>query len=62
MSGRRDPLRGLKENVLMGHVVPAGTGFDSYRRSLVGRDEPPPALAEPEKEALPAETAAAQGD
>ncbi|MHC4917265.1 MAG: hypothetical protein ACYTGB_17445 [Planctomycetota bacterium] len=56
LSGRRDVLRGLKENVLMGHIVPAGTGFDFYRRCLVGRDEPPPALeAEEEREALVAE-------
>jgi DNA-directed RNA polymerase subunit beta' len=56
MSGRRDTLRGLKENVLMGHVVPAGTGFDDYRLSVVGRGEPPPALpVEKKDEALVAE-------
>ncbi|MDM8526368.1 DNA-directed RNA polymerase subunit beta' [Desulfococcaceae bacterium HSG8] len=26
-----DPLRGLKENVIMGRLVPAGTGFPEYR-------------------------------
>ena len=26
-AGKRDGLRGLKENVIMGHLVPAGTGF-----------------------------------
>ena len=30
-SGRRDPLVGLKENVIMGHLVPAGTGFPVHR-------------------------------
>ncbi len=30
-SGKRDELRGLKENVIMGHLVPAGTGMDRYR-------------------------------
>ncbi len=30
-SGRRDPLRGLKENVIMGHLIPAGTGFKEHR-------------------------------
>ena len=30
-SGRRDPLIGLKENVIMGHLIPAGTGFPTNR-------------------------------
>ncbi len=30
-SGRRDPLVGLKENVIMGHLIPAGTGFSTNR-------------------------------
>ena len=29
-SGKRDPLLGLKENVIMGHLIPAGTGFSRY--------------------------------
>jgi DNA-directed RNA polymerase subunit beta' len=28
-----DNLRGFKENVIMGHIIPAGTGFDMHRRS-----------------------------
>jgi DNA-directed RNA polymerase subunit beta' len=27
LAGKVDPLVGLKENVLLGHLVPAGTGF-----------------------------------
>jgi len=30
-SGKRDTLVGLKENVIMGHLVPAGTGFPANR-------------------------------
>ena len=30
-SGKRDNLVGLKENVIMGHLIPAGTGFKSHR-------------------------------
>jgi DNA-directed RNA polymerase subunit beta' len=30
-SGRKDDLRGLKENVIMGHLIPAGTGFKTHR-------------------------------
>jgi len=30
-NGRADMLRGFKENVIMGHVIPAGTGFAANR-------------------------------
>ena len=30
-AGKRDELRGLKENVIMGHLIPAGTGFSTHR-------------------------------
>ena len=30
-TGKTDYLRGFKENVIMGHVIPAGTGFPMYR-------------------------------
>ncbi|MDX2175138.1 MAG: DNA-directed RNA polymerase subunit beta' [Candidatus Sumerlaeia bacterium] len=33
--GRRDFLRGLKENVIMGLLIPAGTGLPRYRGLLV---------------------------
>jgi DNA-directed RNA polymerase subunit beta' len=31
ISGKIDYLRGLKENVIMGRLIPAGTGMDFYR-------------------------------
>ncbi len=31
VSGKVDYLRGLKENVIMGRLIPAGTGFRGYR-------------------------------
>ncbi|MBU2063726.1 MAG: DNA-directed RNA polymerase subunit beta', partial [Candidatus Omnitrophica bacterium] len=31
-SGKRDELLGLKENVIMGHLIPAGTGFHANQR------------------------------
>jgi DNA-directed RNA polymerase subunit beta' len=46
--GKADPLRGFKENVILGHIIPAGTGFDRHRgvklRPLVElpAEEPPP--------------------
>jgi len=32
MSGKVDYLRGLKENVIMGRLIPAGTGLSLYRK------------------------------
>ncbi|MCC7181425.1 MAG: hypothetical protein IT177_23810, partial [Acidobacteria bacterium] len=37
-----DYLRGLKENVTMGRLIPAGTGFWWYRHVQIPPDEPPP--------------------
>jgi DNA-directed RNA polymerase subunit beta' len=32
IEGRRDELRGLKENVIIGKLIPAGTGFQSEEK------------------------------
>jgi DNA-directed RNA polymerase beta' subunit len=32
LQGKTDSLRGLKENVIMGRLIPAGTGFASYQK------------------------------
>ncbi len=32
IKGATDPLRGCKENVIMGRLIPAGTGFEAYRQ------------------------------
>src|SRR5206468_11212626 len=39
ISGRIDYLRGLKENVIMGRLIPAGTGMEYYRNVDIDRDE-----------------------
>ena len=31
-SGKVDLLRGLKENVIVGHLIPAGTGISEYHK------------------------------
>jgi len=31
IAGSKDELRGLKENVIIGHLIPAGTGMKKYR-------------------------------
>jgi len=35
LAGKADHLVGLKENVILGHLVPAGTGFRSFQESEV---------------------------
>ncbi len=38
ISGRVDYLRGLKENVIMGRLIPAGTGLKYYRNVRIAPD------------------------
>jgi DNA-directed RNA polymerase subunit beta' len=58
ISGKVDYLRGLKENVIMGRLIPAGTGLERYRGvqllTEVPKEEPVP-----EEPQLTAEEAAA---
>jgi DNA-directed RNA polymerase subunit beta' len=35
ISGRVDYLRGLKENVIMGRLIPAGTGLEHHRQVII---------------------------
>jgi DNA-directed RNA polymerase subunit beta' len=39
ISGKIDYLRGLKENVIMGRLIPAGTGLEYYRNVALMPDE-----------------------
>jgi len=39
INGKRDNLLGLKENVIIGHLIPAGTGLDGYRQIEIIEDE-----------------------
>ncbi len=40
ISGKSDPLEGMKENVICGHLIPAGTGLREFERIVVGaKDE-----------------------
>ena len=48
ISGKVDHLRGLKENVTMGRLIPAGTGFEHYRSVRIPADDPPPPPAPPQ--------------
>ena len=39
IAGKIDYLKGLKENVIMGRLIPAGTGFPYYRKLLLNVPE-----------------------
>jgi DNA-directed RNA polymerase subunit beta' len=44
--GKTDHLLGLKENVIVGHLIPAGTGLREYENIVVGSKEEYEALVE----------------
>ena len=60
INGKTDTLRGLKENVIMGRLIPAGTGLAAYKSlNLVIEGEPveqerytPPPIPQPSPSAL----------
>ncbi len=39
IAGKRDDLLGLKENVIVGHLIPSGTGLREYSNIIVGSRE-----------------------
>ncbi|MDE0086186.1 MAG: DNA-directed RNA polymerase subunit beta' [Candidatus Poribacteria bacterium] len=49
VEGQTDMLTGLKENVILGRLIPAGTGFSEWQELEVSRD----AIDNPEPEELP---------
>ena len=55
INGKVDYLRGLKENVIMGRLIPAGTGMEYYRSvKIAGEDVEEELVAEQEAAALDA--------
>jgi len=52
VSGKVDHLLGLKENVIVGHLIPAGTGLRAYDKMIVGSQEEYDRLLASKKEAL----------
>jgi DNA-directed RNA polymerase subunit beta' len=50
INGKVDYLKGLKENVIVGHLIPAGTGLRDYEKLIVGSLEEYQKLMESKKE------------
>ena len=55
INGKVDYLRGLKENVIMGRLIPAGTGMEYYRRVKIAGEDIVEEEPLPEAETLLAE-------
>jgi DNA-directed RNA polymerase subunit beta' len=48
IEGKSDWLRGLKENVIIGRLIPAGTGFSGFEEELRAEAGPHPDILEEE--------------
>ena len=51
LAGATDTLQGLKENVILGHLIPAGTAFGTYNSLKIKHLAEPPSLPGDEVEA-----------
>ena len=56
VAGKSDSLRGLKENIIVGRIIPAGTGF-AYHNDRRLAKEKPESVVEPTVSAVDAEVA-----
>ena len=45
IKGKVDPLLGLKENVIIGKLIPAGTGMDCYTNVEIAPTAPSSSLS-----------------
>ncbi|HEU4716449.1 MAG TPA: DNA-directed RNA polymerase subunit beta' [Bacteroidia bacterium] len=52
VNGKQDHLLGLKENVIVGHLIPAGTGNRAYEKLVVGSKDEYEKLMAAKKEAM----------
>jgi DNA-directed RNA polymerase subunit beta' len=55
VAGKVDNLLGLKENVIVGHLIPAGTGLRAYEKIIVGSQDEYDNLMKSKREAEMAE-------
>ena len=62
INGKIDYLRGLKENVIMGRLIPAGTGMEYYRRVKIAGEDVVEEEPMPEQELSLTDTLGEYGD
>ncbi len=60
--GKTDDLRGIKENVVMGRLIPAGTGLPAYKRLRVVVDDKSETFAPVQSGRMPGVVPIAMGD
>jgi DNA-directed RNA polymerase subunit beta' len=61
IAGKVDELLGLKENVIVGRLIPAGTGLSDYREAFVKAPPMPERIEPPAETPLLLETEEGQG-
>ncbi|MBI5411425.1 MAG: DNA-directed RNA polymerase subunit beta' [Nitrospirae bacterium] len=62
INGKEDILLGLKENVIVGRLIPAGTGFETYRDTFTISPKPDVPALEAEPVVISQDAAAAEGE
>jgi DNA-directed RNA polymerase subunit beta' len=66
LEGKKDTLNGLKENVIIGKLIPAATGLKRYRRIEIEPAEPLPRAMDEvgllDQDEIAAELGLAEGD
>jgi DNA-directed RNA polymerase subunit beta' len=55
ISAKVDTLLGLKENVIMGHIIPAGTGLKKYKKIILTTEEKEAETSDEEEVSEPVE-------
>ena len=62
INGKEDILLGLKENVIVGRLIPAGTGFETYRDTFTISPNPEVPALEAEPVVISQDAATAEGE
>ncbi|MDE3017856.1 MAG: DNA-directed RNA polymerase subunit beta' [Nitrospirota bacterium] len=62
INGKEDILLGLKENVIVGRLIPAGTGFETYRDTFVISPKPEVPVLQAEPVVISQDAAKADGE
>ena len=52
INGKSDSLEGMKENVICGHLIPAGTGLREYQKLVVANKDELAAIREADNDDL----------
>ena len=62
INGKEDILLGLKENVIVGRLIPAGTGFETYRDTFTISPKPDVPVLEAEPVVISQDAATVEGE